>query len=267
MLCLVDLCRAVPLILILYLPTSISGTLPPDVFSNFGTIIHLELDRTALSGTLPPQFSEMTKLRYLELYSTVISGTVPPTAFSNMPQARAVHVALTSTRHSRPRGALTRGALTHRPRGTHTPSTWHSRGTHVHVALTSTWHSRPHGALTRRPRGTHTPSTWHSHTVHVADLRPGDRELRAEWHAARFSVRTRCARRPNNRTSTAAQLPPRVTSATCHIRHVSRRRSEAVRVRPHPPLRHALHPNRYNNIRATLLTRLGPRLRHRSRSP
>ena len=139
-LCLVDLCRAVPLILILYLPTSISGTLPPDVFSNFGTIIHLELDRTALSGTLPPQFSEMTKLRYLELYSTVISGTVPPTAFSNMPQARAVHVALTSTWHSRP------------------------RGTHVHMA-----HSHAvHVALTRRPRGTHTPSTWQIYDLEIA---------------------------------------------------------------------------------------------------
>ena len=37
----------------------------------------LEMDRNALSGTLPPEFKELTSLGFVELFDTYISGTIP----------------------------------------------------------------------------------------------------------------------------------------------------------------------------------------------
>ncbi len=58
-------------------PSSISGTLAPELLQAWPRLLELELEATALSGTLPDEFSHCTALRKLRVSDTGLWGTLP----------------------------------------------------------------------------------------------------------------------------------------------------------------------------------------------
>ncbi|KAJ4723521.1 putative Receptor protein kinase [Melia azedarach] len=58
--------------------TSLKGTLQEFSFPSFPQLVFLDLSSNELSGSIPPQISELSKLEFLDLSSNQFSGKIPP---------------------------------------------------------------------------------------------------------------------------------------------------------------------------------------------
>ena len=74
--------------------TSISGTLPPE-WANMSSLQRLYLFQTSVNGTIPPTWANMKALKQLDLSSTLLSGDLPSSLLMGMASLVSVQVAST----------------------------------------------------------------------------------------------------------------------------------------------------------------------------